>query len=68
MQPYKPLARFNWYVMLCCFLLFAGGGTLAGLGAIALSGSLALFVVSMLLCIGLYAAAACTLVTMDRCS
>lgn len=63
----KKLARFNWYVMLVCALIFAIGGTLAGLGAIVLSGNLPFFAVALALSIGLYASAFCTLMQMEYC-
>jgi hypothetical protein len=63
----KHLAKFNWYVLLACMLVFAVGGTLFGLAAIVLSSNIALFVACFALCAGLMVAAGECLRLMELC-
>jgi hypothetical protein len=63
----KKLARFNWYILLACALVFAAGGTLFGIAAIIFSGHVLAWMACIGMCTGLYFAAGMALYEMERC-
>lgn len=70
MNRKQRLHRFNRFVLLGCALVLAIGGTLSALAVYALSGNPMIMpatpVIGIILSGGLYAAALCALVNMER--